>query len=247
MVYVFHGVIIALLTVFTQIGGIAWLIALFFRKKPLVFGLFYGVLSATSLFVAPLFGRVPLSCGSDGPLQVQSWVYCLTNRSYVTPKLKGVLADLSEDVNQKYPGTKTLVLDASFPFWDGFPLVPHLSHDDGKKADLAFYYSREGIYQPGAARSPIGYFAFEEGPTHCPSEALSLRWDLPYLQPLWRNLELEPQRTAHAMRWLNADRRIEKVFLELHLQKRLKTTGSKIGFQGCRAARHDDHIHFQVY
>ena len=32
----------------------------------------------------------------------------------------------------------TLALDGGFPFLDGFPLLPRLSHDDGRKLDLAF-------------------------------------------------------------------------------------------------------------
>ena len=39
---------------------------------------------------------------------------------------------------------------------------------------------------------------------------------------------------------------VNKVFIEPHLKKRLKLNHSKIRFQGCKAVRHDDHIHFQI-
>jgi len=55
------------------------------------------------------------------------------------------------------------VLDANFPFFDGFPILPHLSHNDGNKIDIAFYYGDPSIgqYLRGKAKSPIGYWGFE--------------------------------------------------------------------------------------
>jgi hypothetical protein len=35
-------------------------------------------------------------------------------------------------MDEKFPGTVTIALDANFPFVNGFPLLPHLSHADGK-------------------------------------------------------------------------------------------------------------------
>jgi hypothetical protein len=43
-----------------------------------------------------------------------------------------------------------------------------------------------------------------------------------------------------------ADPSIEKVFIEPHLKNRLQLTSPKVRFQGCHAARHDDHVHVQV-
>ncbi len=39
---------------------------------------------------------------------------------------------------------------------------------------------------------------------------------------------------------------VEKIFVEPHLAERLGVQADTIRFQGCRAARHDDHIHMQV-
>lgn len=191
-----HGILILLLTLMTQMGGLAWIAALFFRRRVLVFLLVYAGLSLSAIWLAPaVSGRVALPCITDGPLKVQSWFYCGLNRNYVSPNVKAMLEDLAAATDRKFPGTQTLVLDANFPFFDGFPLLPHLSHHDGGKVDLAFHYRNASGYLRGATRSPLGYFAFEQGPTNCPRAVLSLRWDLKFLQPLWPDLEIEPQRT----------------------------------------------------
>jgi hypothetical protein len=125
----------------------------------------YIAFSVASLWVAPLGGRVAISCASDSPLEVQSWFYCITNRTYVQPELADVLEDAAAAVEAAYPGTETLMLDGSLPFVDGFPLLPHLSHDDGRKADLAFYYrDGKGGYLPGRTKSPKGCLPLKMAP-----------------------------------------------------------------------------------
>ena len=139
------------------------------------------------------------------------------------------------------------MLDANFPFLDGFPLPPHLSHDDGRKADIAFYYQDfSRTYVPAATRSPIGYFAFEQGPSDCPDRILSLRWDLSWLQPLMRDLPPDVARMKTIMRLLSADPRVGKILLEPHLVQSWDIANPKVRFQSCRASRHDDHIHVQL-
>lgn len=243
-----HALVFVFLTLLTQLGGVAWLLALCFRRRALVFGAAYVMLSVAALFVAPIFGRVPVSCLSADTFRMKSTIYCALNRQYVTPELKAVLRDFSGKMDQEFPHTTTLVLDANFPFISGFPLLPHLSHNDGRKVDLAFYYRDENGFLPGVTRSPIGYFAFENGPSTCPDNApsLGLRWDLAWLQGLWPDYHLEPRRMAAALRLLGDDRRVGKVFIEPHLKSRFGAGNSKIRFQGCRAARHDDHIHIQL-
>lgn len=241
-----HLALFAALTALTQIGGLAWLAALAFRRRLLAFALTYAALWFAALWIAPTFGREPLPCAGDGPMRVQSPVYCLLNRQYVTPELAAVARDLAQQMNRDFPGTETLVLDAGFPFIEGFPLLPHLSHDDGEKLDLAFYYADRSGYLPGRTRSPIGYFAFETTGSSCPEVWPTLRWDIGWLQPLWRALELEPARTRAAIDFLVTDSRTGKVFLEPELQTALGLSHAKLRFQGCRAARHDDHIHVQL-
>lgn len=241
-----HLLIVLFLTALTQLGGIAWAVALTFRRQKLAFLVIYAALSFGAMATAPLLGRVHLSCWTESPLQVQSWFYCLTNRNYVSPELKTVTEDLANHVADRHPGTVTVALDGSFPFFDGFPLLPHLSHDDGRKLDIAFYYEERGQYLPGKSRSPIGYFAFEQGPTDCPSRWPTMRWDLNWLQPIFPEYDLDPLRLKTAMEWLIGDPRVGKVFLEPHLVHALDLSDPKLRFQGCRAARHDDHIHFQL-
>nr|WP_239030053.1 hypothetical protein [Nereida sp. MMG025] len=235
-----------LLTILTQLGGVAYVISLFFRRRLLAFGLLYTALSITALIVAPHFGRTALPCLGDRDLKVASPLYCALNRQYVSPPVKDLLSDLASTMTDAHPNTQTLVLDANFPFLDGFPLLPHLSHDDGDKVDLAFFYADETGYLRGAMRSPIGYFAFEDGPTDCPKVWPSLRWDMGVVQPLWADYALDLPRMRTVMTALTQDARVGKVFLEPHLTDQLGASHPKLRFQGCRAARHDDHIHLQL-
>ena len=241
-----NSFVVLFLTMLTQIGGLAWLIALFFRQRIIAFPLAYAVLTMATVWIAPSFGRVALNCFDNGSLQVQSWMYCALNRNYVAPELRDVLIDTAKELDRQYPGTETLVLDANFPFFDGFLLLPHLSHDDGDKVDLAFFYRDETGYLSGATRSPIGYFAFEPGPTDCTPKWPTLRWDFDAVQPLWRDYQLEEARTAAVLRILSNDERVGKTLVEPHLVQSLRVAHPRIRFQGCRAARHDDHIHIQL-
>ena len=241
-----HAGIVVLLTILTQIGGLAWLLALLLRRRALAFVVIYVALSTATVWVAPMFGRVALSCFDDGPLAVQSWMYCALNRTYVTPELADLLTDTATEMDRRYPGTITVVLDANFPFFDGFPLLPHRSHDDGEKADLAFYYADEAGYLPGAVRSPIGYFAFEPGPSGCTPSWPTLRWNLDAIQPLWRDYTPDPARNRAVLAILANDPRIGRIFVEPHLVQSWSAAHPSIGFQGCNAARHDDHIHLQL-
>ena len=235
----------AILAIISQVGGVAYLVSLFFSRRVLIFILAYAGLSASAIAVAPQTGRVPLPCWSNPTLQSQSPLYCVLHRHYVVPELRQVAQDLADAVDAAFPGTITLTLDASLPFGD-FPLIPHLSHHDGRKLDLAFYYADEAGYRPGVTRSPIGYFAFEPGPTDCAVSFPTMRWDLDWLQPFWRDLSLDADRTRFAVQWLADDPRVTRIFLEPHLVQTLGLSSPKIRFQGCNAARHDDHIHFEI-
>jgi hypothetical protein len=170
--------------------------------------------------------------------------------------MKATAEALAADVARAYPGAITLTLDGSFPFFDGFPLPPHLSHDDGLKLDLAYYYlGPDGTYLPGATRSLLGYFAFEQprenDPEPCAGRAdlITLCWDLVWLQRLFQQMALDEARTAHALRWLvetDPSHGVSRVLVEPHIAERLGIAAPILRFQGCRAARHDDHIHVEV-
>jgi hypothetical protein len=252
---------VLLLTILTEVGGIVLLVAIGFGRhlrwrRLATTGLFLVAYAATSLVIVPplaaMAGRVPLPCTGE-PLRALP-ILCALNRHYVEPKLLTLANSLAADTAATYPGTITVALDANFPFLGGVPLLPHLSHDDGRKLDLSYFYAdAAGTYQPAVTRSPIGYWAFEQPATGeetpCPAEWLTTRWDMTWLQPLWPALKLEPNRTRFALNWLfdhGPSHGLQRVFLEPYLAKRLGVASPLLGFQGCRAARHDDHIHLQI-
>jgi hypothetical protein len=234
------------------------------RWQRAVFGLLLFVASYGLLHfvvvppLAALGGRVPLPCAAepDRPFASAHPLFCWLDRHYVDPRLVTLMTDMSREVAREFPGTVTLYLDGNLPFINGFPLLPHLSHSDGRKIDIAYFYrGPDGGYRPSETRSPIGYWAFEEpavSETPSPCRAgtwLTMRWDLQFLQSLFPDRPLEPERTRAALRWLTTQGQgagIERIFVEPYLAKRLGVASPLLGFQGCRAARHDDHIHIQI-
>lgn len=258
-----HGAVIFLLTLLTQVGGVIYAAALWGRRfapfaaTRLGFAGWAFLIYALAWFpvgwIAVLGGREALPCLPRGDLSASAFS-CAFHRHYASPDLVAIASALARDIDQRFPGTSTRALDGSFPFFDGFPLPPHLSHDDGEKLDLAFYYERNGEYRRGALGSPLGYWKFEwprrGEPQPCGEDAAGLRWDMAWFAPFTRGgLALEEERTRFALNWLareGAQRGVRKVFVEPHLAQRLGVRGAVIRFQGCRAARHDDHIHIQL-
>lgn len=260
-----HALVALLLTVVTQVGGAIYLAALAVRRRAPVLAqrpraglvLAFVGLYALAWFpvqaAAGLGGRVGLPCAEDGALRIAAPLYCIAHRHYVRREMLALTRDLARAVDDRHPGTLTLALDGGFPFFDGFPLLPHLSHDDGGKLDLAFYYvgAEDGDYRRGALRSPIGSWAFEEPGAGerqpCRGSAGPLRWDQDWFQPLARDdLVLDGRRLRTALDWLARDGRARRVLLEPHLADRLGADGGFVRFQGCAAARHDDHFHVEL-
>ncbi|RED44839.1 hypothetical protein [Aestuariispira insulae] len=264
--FLIHAAVFLALTLLTQIGGLVYLLAwaLTFNIRRFLPRQFWRVVLFLTLYVgalfaaremAPVYGRVPLPCleGEQREFRMQSPIYCLLNRNYVRPEVRSMILDLAIHMNREFPGTITLGLDANFPFFDGFPLFPHLSHDDGRKLDLAFYYRDDKGYLPGVSASPVGYWAFAAAPDHllCPAQRPwhSPRWDMAWFQQYNRGLSVDLDRTKAALNWLLAAGEahgLEKIFLEPSLQKKWGISGGVVRFQGCNAARHDDHIHLQL-
>jgi len=265
---------VALLTVLTQLGGLIWLLSLplmhkvgrqvkaGWRRRLIRMGTFWGLYLLISLTVIPplaheLSGRVPLPWTKTAHVQPLSWFFPVLNRHYVRPELKKLVADAAQSMQAQYPGTTLAYLDANFPFWDEFPLLPHRSHDDGKKVDMAFLYqdakSEEAIH--GKALTWLAYGGAEEPrpgewdqPAHCVKKGY-WQYDLLSRLVLWprSDLAFDASRNRALLRWLATQPATGKIFIEPHLKARLGLGGyNKIRFHGCPAVRHDDHLHVQL-
>lgn len=251
---------IVFLTLLTQIGGIIYLLTLvacknFSPVKKVVIGMILYFMS-TFLFV-PLFAKLGnrTHLPFAGKITPYTVLTCLLNRHYVSKKTANSLNSVAERFSVQYPESKILYLDANFPFFDGFPLFPHLSHSDGKKLDLAFFYKYDGTPSRQSA-SFIGYGHYERPkpleisyPEICRKKGFWQYGILGKLVPQKKveNYSVDVPRTSTLIRLLNNESATSKIFIEPHLQNRWKLqTLRKIRFHGCHAVRHDDHIHWQI-
>ena len=110
--------------------------------------------------IAPFFGREKIK--ETALIESKFFFFTLANRNYVKPDLNKSLQRISEDLNKKHKGIKLVYLDANFPFIDGFPLLPHLSHNDGKKIDVSLIYEETNKKITNKKPSVSGYGVFEE-------------------------------------------------------------------------------------
>ncbi len=268
--FTFHtwrGRIVALTLVFaavvlTQLGGfIAWaasgLIGIYSSNAARVFivsmaSVVLYIVCSIVIFpvVAKWANRIPLNCySSTSNIQPQSLIYCLANRHYVTDELAVAIQELSATLHQRLPGRVIRYLDAGFPLGSGFPMLPHLSHGDGRRLDLMFLYTDNAGNPVKGNGLFLGYFSFVEPPEsavpQCQNTWLSLRWDFEWLQPLLSKPRFDVDGTRVLLETILENKRIQKVLLEPHLKKRLNNHSVKVRFQGCNAARHDDHMHIQ--
>lgn len=264
--------LICLLTAVTQIGGVVFLISI------LTFGLIdkrlnrrwtrvtVKVLSFLTLYLVFVFVIVPLTAKPFGRVQLpvfekrhlkpaNIWT-SLLNRNYVRPQLREITYKVAESMNNKYPGTTINYLDANFPFINKFPLLPHLSHNDGKKLDLSFQYNDSQTGQmTNDIPSFIGYGICEEPkegeenkPEDCDKKGY---WQYNLLRDIVsqnnkNKFTFDNKRTKELVNSFASHDGLGKIFIEPHLKIRLRLTSSKIRFHGCQAVRHDDHIHVQL-
>jgi len=252
-----------LLTVVTQIGGLIYLLVLVLIKRTVsrhhlkrtaCFTVLY--LFATCVLVPPLaaiYGREPVL--ANGAIQAHSFFYKLTNRNYVTPRLNRVLEAAALDFQRKYPGVKLVHLDANFPFIDGFPLLPHLSHNDGKKIDITLLYKDQVNTVTNRKPSVSGYGVYE-GPENNEFDQISIckgsgywQYDFPKyvtLGTINKDLTFSEEGTRAMTLSVLRQKSLKKLFIEPHLKTRLGLSNNKVRYHGCQAVRHDDHIHIQV-
>ena len=186
------------------------------------------------------------------PLNVLTY---FLNRNYVRPELKQTAFEVAKQMNAKFPSTTLNYLDANFPFFDKFPLFPHLSHNDGKKLDLSFcYLDNKTNKQTNQCPSFIGYGICEEPlPGEINTSNICAKkgyWQYSIMQKITpqdnkKNFLLDEIKTTALLKLLVLQQALGKIFIEPHLKTRLNLTADKIKFHGCQAVRHDDHIHLQ--
>jgi hypothetical protein len=271
----FHLFVFGLLTLFTQIGGVLWLLFLPFsfwlnkkievkwQRRLVKTACFSAIYVFVTVAVVPPLakwqcGRVPMPVFNHPHLKPQNVAYfCLLNHHYVRPEVRAAAGNVAEILAEKYPGAVVYYLDANFPFIDGYPLEPHFSHRDGKKLDVALHWLEgESDLPISGAPVALGYgvcAAPKPGETDmeekCRSQGnwyRSIEKDLAEKFYNIENYHLDEERTREMIRLFAEQKTVGKILLEPHLKTRLNLEKyDKIRFQGCRAARHDDHIHVQ--
>lgn len=260
--FILHLLVIAFLTVLTQVGGIVYLLSVLLIKRKryqhrakriALFVVLY--LIATLLVIpqlAPIFGREKIK--ESDLVSAHNVFTKLTNRNYVRPKMNLAMSNIAGNLAQKHDGTKLVYLDANFPFIDRFPLLPHLSHDDGKKIDVSLIYEdHKGITNMKPTVSGYGYFTEPQSGEHDQIKACLDKGYKQYdyskyttLGTIRKNLKFSETATRDLILEIAERPEVDKIFIEPHLKTRLGLESDKIRFHGCRAVRHDDHIHFQL-
>lgn len=251
-----HLIIIILLTVITQVGGIIWILGLWVsiklkKKRRYVFPALYLIFNI--LIIPPIakqFGRELLPIFSKN-LKPRNWAYPLLFRNYVKPNLKLLLETTSRKLEQN--NIQITYLDANFPFMDGFPLLPHLSHNDGKKIDISFMYLNENGKPTLKKPSISGYGIYVNSENnHTLKSCLEKGfWQYDFSKYLTfgtlNDLRLDKKTTTILIKELLSNKNTQKIFIEPHLKESLGLSlEEKIRFHGCKAVRHDDHIHLQI-
>jgi hypothetical protein len=269
---VFRFLIFLVLTITSQIGGIIYLLhfpifkvvnqrALNRFQKHLLGVVIFLSMYLISIFIivppiAKIFGRVQLPAFEKNSIQPYSMVSVLLNRNYVTKDLNVTLNQVASQFINSYPNLVITYLDANFPFWDGFPLIPHVSHSDGKKIDISFYYKSNKDNKPIYKRPSFLGYGYVEGPrkteVNTPAEcSRNGYWQYNLISKLpWINenpdIKFDSEKTKKLILLFANQSSVSKIFIEPHLKSRLKLNNSKIRFHGCHAVRHDDHIHIQI-
>lgn len=197
--------------------------------------------------VAP--GLVALPC--DGLLRPHWCFYCDARRNYVTADARESLDRVTAALRRKHPDAIVRYLEASWPR-GARPMPPHLSHGDGRQLDIALFYVDRAGRPLAAPPTRTGYGAYEPPRRAADRACTGLRSRLPVQDgadpPASRRWRLDEARTAELVRRLSADPGVRRIFIEPHLKHRLGFGDDpKVRFAGCRAARHDDHLHVDFF
>ena len=249
------------MTVLSQIGGIIYFISLIISKKwnkNLKFKtliIFIGLYLFSTLLIipliAPIFGREKVK--HTEKIRPTNYMTVLLNRNYVRPELNKLLKQTEKEL--KETNIEIHYLDANFPFINKFPLLPHLSHNDGKKIDLSLIYETTNGIITNKQKSVSGYGFFEKPKPNeynqiekCLNNGY-IQYDYPKyltLGKINKELKFSKKGTKKLIKSILKSKKLGKLFIEPHLKNRMKLNDNRIRYHGCRAVRHDDHIHVQL-
>ena len=244
----------------TQIGGFVYLLSAVISKKWNKKLKYKTLIIFTSLYffstflivplISPVFGREKVKHSEK--IKPTNYMTVLLNRNYVRPKLNELLNNTGKKLN----GTNITIhyLDANFPFIDKFPLLPHLSHNDGKKIDISLVFETKNGVISSKKKSVSGYGVFETPKSNeydqvnkCLKENFLYDFSK-YLTfgKINKDLFFSEKGTKKLIKNILKSRDLGKVFIEPHLKNRINLKNKKIRFHGCGAVRHDDHIHLEL-
>jgi len=258
----FYLFLFSFLTITTQIGGIVLILSSilsskikkqFSCKNTICFlGLYLFFTLLVVPLLAPLFGREKVKHQAN--LYPTSFATVLLNRNYVKPRMNDLLQSVAVKLSSK--NIELRYLDANFPFIDGFPLLPHLSHDDGKKIDLSFVYTEPGSSVDSRKKKSLSGYGVFEGPKKNELDQIGFcknkgYWQYDYPKyftfgSINDELEFSQSLNIEMINSILKENKLDKMFIEPHLKSRLNLNDSKVRFHGCGSVRHDDHIHIQL-
>ena len=133
-----------------------------------------------------------------------------------------------------------------------FLILPHRSHDDGNKIDISFMYKNKDGFSTNKKPSLSGYGKYVKDQNYTSNSCLEKgywQYDFPKYLTLGiiNDLEFDRTKTKKIITTFLAQKTTEKIFIEPYLKENLGLNKyNKIRFHGCKAVRHDDHIHLQV-
>lgn len=256
-----QSILIVTLTIITQIGGVLYFVSFLIFSSHKKIGkrvLFFSSLYLLMTFLitpklAKQFGRIKIKHSTC--LKPKSLFYTLTNRDYVRPELHDAIHNIAKQLQKKHPTCQLIYLDANFPFFNQFPLLPHLSHNDGKKIDIAFIYTTNNGSLTNKKPTRTGYGFYTPPLKGEPNQIKQCKalgnwqYDFPKYLTLGKihpTLSFSKQLNQDLGKLLIAEPAIQKIFIEPHLKQRLNLNHGKVRFHGCQSVRHDDHFHIQL-
>ncbi|MDO6762535.1 hypothetical protein [Agarivorans sp. 1_MG-2023] len=252
------------LAIVTQVGAISYLLSMLLCRASKITKLYYAfainlamyalLTVAVVPYVAPLFGRESVvHLTNVKPLNM--WLTVGLNRNYVVPELNNALIEIAGNLAQQQPALSLNILDANFPFLNRFPLLPHLSHNDGRKIDLSYVY-QDGYGKPSHFTPSVSGYGVFEWPGLDETNTSAFCRENGYFQynysryltlgQRYPELSFSNQYNKQLIETLLKNTAISKIFIEPHLVERLHLDDSRIRFHGCKSVRHDDHIHIQI-